>query len=593
MMNFYKLNKRVIFCILFFVIFQNVRSQNHQHKNEVINVLEFGAIPNDTNDDTDALREAVALARTKENATLYFPKGRYHISDPLAIKIQEDAMSGKLGKNPQNQLYKPNQEYVIGLDFKGAKNLTIEATNVQLICDGWMEPISLRECNNVTLNGVTIDYKKVPNSAGKIIKLGVDYVDVKFPDSDPVTHDLIMLRIMIYDLEKQSLVGASVYHKKKELIAPQTIRFYGKSVRNQAELGRVLIALSGYHYRPAILLYKSNNMVLNDVTIHSQAGMGIVGHLNENITMNRLQVIPRKGRFVSSNTDATHFATNRGFINFFDCEFGGQGDDATNVHTYYSHVISQEASNLCEYDLGDNNVTHSLYLDEPEVGDVMAIVERNTLKEIGYIRVNRFWSYPKEVKVKIEFDGELPKNKDTYFLVNISATPSLKFVNCTVKSHRARSVLVKTRKVLIEGCTFENTTGTAIHIGAEGDWGEGITSEDVIVRNNVFTNCGIGGADDGTIDGASAIAVHIKAKNTNAAGLHKRLLFENNKVNGGIHAIVVKGASDVTIRNNSFKEIREEPIVIDASIRVKAYDNEGARAIGEKQKKLVLPNLKN
>ena len=581
------------YCIsLFLFAFINLHAQTDQLQNKTINVQEFGAVPNDNLDDTDALRNAVALARTKTDAILYFPPGRYHISDSLALKIQEEAMYGKLGSNPQDQLYVSNKEYAIGLDFKGANNLTIEAINVELICDGWMEPLSFRNCDNVTLNGITIDYKKIPNSAGKIINLGKDYVDVKFRDSDPVSQDLIMLRIMIYDLEKESLVGASVYHKKKTLIAPQTMRFYGKSVREISKAGRMLIVLSGFHYRPAILLYKSKDMVLNDVTIHSQAGMGIVGHLNENITMNRLRVVPRKGRYVSSNTDATHFATNRGFINFFDCEFGGQGDDATNVHTYYSHVISQEAPNICEYFLGDNNVTHSLYLDEPEVGDVMAIVDRNSLKELGYIRVNRFWTYPKEVKVKIEFDGELPRNKEDYFLVNISATPSLKFVNCTVKSHRARSVLVKTRKVLIEGCSFENTTGTAIHIGAEGDWGEGITSEDVIVRNNVFTNCGIGGANDGTIDGASAIAVHIKAKNTKVAGLHKRLLFENNIVTGGIHAIVVKGAADVTIRNNSFKEIEEQAIVIDASIRVKAYDNEGGRVLGEKEESSVLPNLK-
>ena len=97
--------------------------------------------------------------------------------------------------------------------------------------------------------------------------------------------------------------------------------------------------------------------------------------------------------------------------------------------------------------------------------------------------------------------------------------------------------------------------------------------------------------NDGTIEGVSAIALHVKAPNTNVAGLHKRILIENNVINGGKHAIVVKGSEDVTIRNNSFKEIDGQPIIIGASIRVKAYNNEGGQLIGEKLAPPVLPNL--
>ena len=116
-------------------------------------------------------------------------------------------------------------------------------------------------------------------------------------------------------------------------------------------------------------------------------------------------------------------------------------------------------------------------------------------------------------------------------------------------------------------------------------------SEDVLITGNVFNNCGLGGSNGGTIEGASAIALHVKAPNTNVAELHKRILIENNVINGGKHAIVIKGSEDVTIRNNSFKEIDGQPIIIGASIRVKAYNNEGGQPIGEKLASSVLPNL--
>lgn len=559
---------------------------------KIIRVREFGAMPNDEVDDTEALRRAVETAiSSKQGAILHFEPGTYNISDPLALRIQEEAMSGKLGKNPQDTLFVPNREYAIGLDFNGAQNLTIEAAGVQLICDGWMEPLSFRNAKNITLNGISIDYKRRPNNHAEIVKLGKDYVEVYFEENEVLPKDQIVLRIMIYDKKKGSFTGAGVYHNRMEFVTANKVRFYGKGIREQSEVGNILLTYSGFHYRPAILIYKSQNMVLNDVTIHSQAGMGIVGHLSENITMNRLKVVPVEGRYASTNTDATHFATNRGLIRFDACEFGGQGDDATNVHTYYVTMHNAEKEGYCDIRVDKRNYTHSSYLDEPKEGDVMAVVKKNTLEEFGYVKVRRFWPYPLQDKVTIQYDGILPDNIEDYYLINITAAPRLEFVNSKVRSHRARSVLVKTSKVLIQGNSFENTTGTAIHVGAEGDWGEGTASEDVAIIGNEFTNCGLGGPNDGTLDGASAIALHVKAPNTDVPGLHKRILIAGNTIRGGKHAITIKGSEDVTVRTNKFINIVEEPIVVGASKRISAYNNEGAEPIDTDKETPVLPNV--
>ena len=589
-----EMNKRVL--SIAFMIFIGMAGYGcHEPKQNLertlFNVSDYGAFPDDGKDDTESLRNVVALARTTPGSILFFPPGRYLISDPLALKIQENAMAGKLGKNPQDQLFVPNEEYAIGLDFMGAKNLEIQAEGVQLICDGWMEPLSFRNAQNIILNGITLDYKRRPNNEGKVINLGQDFVDVKYTQDEVLAKDQIVLRIMIYDKAKKSFSGAGVYQKGIEWIDSQTIRFYGDGIREQAKIGDILITYSGFHYRPAILIYKTKNIVLNDVTINSQAGMGIVGHLSEDITMNRLKIVPSKGRYTSTNTDATHFASNRGLIRFNECEFGGQGDDSTNVHTYYTTIANNTIDGYCDIFVDRKNYTHSTYLDEPQEGDILAVIDKGNMAEVGYIRVRRFWSFPLESKVKIEYDGQLPKEISNYKLINISMTPGLEFVNCTVRSHRARSVLVKTRKVLIKDNYFENTTGTAIHVGVEGDWGEGPSSEDVVIENNEFVNCGLGGPEDGTMDGASAIALHVKAPNTNTPGLHKRILIQGNTISGGKHAIAVKGSEDVTIRDNIFTNISQEPIIIGASERVKAYENNGGNAISKGEKDPILPNI--
>lgn len=105
---------------------------------------------------------------------------------------------------------------------------------------------------------------------------------------------------------------------------------------------------------------------------------------------------------------------------------------------------------------------------------------------------------------------------------------------------------------------MRESTGTAIHIGAEGDWREGAGSANVIVRNNRILRCGRGA---GTKDGACGIASNVKAPDGTVAGIHKNILIEGNIIEGENAAcgIFISGSQKVTIRNNAFVGC-EQPI---------------------------------
>lgn len=567
------LTKHYIFSGITALFIIGASSMANAASGKTLNVLDFGAKPNDGVNDMAPLRRAVAATVEQGNCTLYFPPGQYDLADDQAIQLQNKVMEGRLG-NPEPKIFNPNFVYVTALDFTGANHVTINAKGALFLMDGWMEPVSLQKCTNVTINGLTIDYKRPPNSEGKIIAVGTDTVDVQFPSWCPVTEHTPFLRMMVYDEKTSAFGGGCVGSEGQELIAPQTLRF--KMHSDLCQPGRVLLGWHGFHFRPAILLYQAENTVMNNVTIYAQPGMGIVGHLSKNITFNHLKIVPRKGRHISSNTDATHFVSCRGTIRFDKCEFGGQGDDSSNVHCFYTDILSKTDDGRCTLAISKHFVTHSVKRDFPQIGDTLAIIKRSTLEEMTYLKVKSVELSTNDWSYTISYEGKLPEDFKNYLVANITACPALEFLNCHVRSHRARAVLVKTRKVRIENCLFENVTGTAIHIGAEGNWMEGVTSADVIVRGNKIVHCGTG---EGTIDGASAIAVHVNASNHSVPGLHKRLLFENNQFIGGDHAITIKSAEDVTIRNNVFKEIAGKPIEIGSSIRVWAFDNKGAEDI--------------
>ncbi|MBK9993326.1 MAG: hypothetical protein IPP01_04900 [Saprospiraceae bacterium] len=67
---------------------------NHEllWKNILINVRNYGAIPNDGNDDFPAIQTAIDTAAVS-NSLLYFPEGQYDISQTLEF----NTMQNKLG----------------------------------------------------------------------------------------------------------------------------------------------------------------------------------------------------------------------------------------------------------------------------------------------------------------------------------------------------------------------------------------------------------------------------------------------------------------------------------------------------------------
>jgi len=118
---------------------------------------------------------------------------------------------------------------------------------------------------------------------------------------------------------------------------------------------------------------------------------------------------------------------------------------------------------------------------------------------------------------------------------------------------------------------MKESTGTAIHIGAEGDWRAGAGSANIIVRNNRILRCGRGA---GINDGACAIAINVKAPNATVAGIHKNILIEGNIIEGENAAcgIAVSGAQNVVIRNNTLVGCKQ-PIVFKFSKELNFQNN--------------------
>lgn len=515
-----------------------------------VSVANFGALPNDTLNDREAIQKAVDYCRINKVTKLIIPSGKYIIAEPNAIQLMNDIMDGKMGENPQNVIYTPYYPYTKGVLFDHVTNLEVIAEGANFFARGWMEPISIWNCKNLTIKGLTLDYENMPHSEGKIIHKTDSYFDAKFSDEFPVKSNMVMPRIMFYDMKKNRIRGTSVYFPtKNELIDRQTLRIYANY--NDSIIGDMALINHTFHFRPAIFINESTNIELQQVTIHSQPGMGIVGHRSENLIFNGLRIVPRPGFYQSTNTDATHFTSCKGLIRFDGCMFEGQGDDATNVHGYYQRILRKDAPNTYTIEMEKKWGTHAMMLDFPDKNDTLELVSKSTLEIVDRFQVKKTMPFPEKWNTTLILNKELPSDIENYFLIDVTRLPRLEFVNSYVGSHLARAVLVKTRNVLIENCTMRESTGTAIHIGAEGDWREGPGSSNIVVRNNRILRCGRG---DGTNDGACAIAINTKAPNKTSTKIHSNILIEGNLIEGedAEWGISIMGASNVKVCNNTF-----------------------------------------
>ena len=165
----------------------------------VVSVADFGAIPDDGKDDTRALRRAAEYCRMHAGTTLVMPAGVYRLRDAEAERLEEEVLSGKMGPNPESEIFRPYYPYVRGLDFSGSEDITVDAQGAVLLCEGWMEPVSIVDSRNFTLRGLTIDYLRKPFSEGVVTAVDEESFTVRFRPERKIKEKNPVPRLNMWD----------------------------------------------------------------------------------------------------------------------------------------------------------------------------------------------------------------------------------------------------------------------------------------------------------------------------------------------------------------------------------------------------------
>src|SRR6266849_3961343 len=128
-----------------------------------VDVTHFGAVPNDGKDDTEAFLAAFRAAQATGDKLIEIPKGRYNL---------------RADGNPEHRYTLFSLTNVDGLSVRGK--------GAELMMHGNGAVFAFKECKNITVKGLTLDWERPPFSQGTVSAATTRYFDVQIEAGFPV-----------------------------------------------------------------------------------------------------------------------------------------------------------------------------------------------------------------------------------------------------------------------------------------------------------------------------------------------------------------------------------------------------------------------
>lgn len=384
----------------------------------------------------------------------------------------------------------------IALHLNGLKNIIIRGENTELFFHGRISPVVAENCENLRLEGFTIDFEDSFVSDGCITDSanGVSCLKIlgKHSFSDGKIHfcgdkfDNLSgeLHLRPYLPEKSEMP----WDANVTVVKNSNLQFKdGVAVIPGKQPGGNVLIKHEERLCPGIVLSDCRNTTVCHAVIHHAAGMGLLAQFCSDVTFEQVKVIPR-GRSVSASDDAMHMVECRGNLRVSGCECAGTLDDSLNVHGIYRPT--SKAEDKRHILLGTGHFQQAGF-PGARPGDVLEFVKSATGFAYANIAVTSVEQIDENQSL-VELSEPLPRQWTSGDCVRVLAPGQavLEVENCNFSTLRGRGVLASgLASLIIRNCTF-HTTGAAVFIaGGCTAWYETGPVRSAVIENNRFENC--------------------------------------------------------------------------------------------------------
>lgn len=479
--------------------------------------------------------------------------------------------------------YRVKPQHNCHLRLRDLENIQIIALDVEMVCTETTLALSIENCRNVTVQGLTIDYDPLPFTQGRIVAMAPDKSWLEFEIIDGFPENLEM-RIEIFDRESEELKVETRYdwqpfqtlgNRRYRVARGEAHRYDAK--RDLEEIGDILVTNSksapNGQAAHAIVSARCVNLVLEDIRLYASNCFSYLEYDCDGTTYRQCSIERRplaedlhpRGlkRLRSSNADAFHSKHAVRGPQIIGCTAKYQGDDCVNIcGEYYMvmasrenkiRVISRHKTNIA---IGDTVELVSYTGERLDDAKVLAIEPNGKVnpEEQTFLQEQHMNQGTKDSLMRTDTDAwwitldravTLPMGS---VVCSTSHTGDGFLVkDCDFGHNRSRGILIKGSNGRVVGNRLSNCWMAAVLVAPEWWWLESGSSDNLLIENNLIESCR-----------APAIEVMARAGNGSIApsGAHRNIVIRNNTiVNSPLPNIYVTSTDCLVVEGNHFKPL--------------------------------------
>lgn len=557
----------------------------------VIDIADFGAVPDSGRDAALAFQQAIAAAKAVNApapvATAAPPTvAAAPVARPVVIRLHpgrydifpEHAAIGDYHiTNTGSEEEVPSTRKPVGLHLVDCIALTIDGGGALLMLHGKMLPIALERCRDVLIRDLHVDFARPTMSELTVVAVAERSLDAQIHGDSP--YEIAAGRLTwVGEGWRDAGAAAQGYDPVRDTtwrgwnpvtsaasaseLKPGLVRFtYAK--KPDARPGLVFQLDDAVRDMVGVLMVRCRGISWQDVGMHYMHGLGFVGQFSEDLTFRRVTCEPRpeSGRSCAGSADFMQFSGCRGTVRVLDSRFAGSKDDPINVHGTHLRIVARpDPLHLVVRFMHAQTYGFAAFA----AGDEIEFVHTRTLLSYGAgtVRTVEMLS-PREQLLTLAAPAPAGAQEDDC-VENISATPAVEIRGCRFRRDPTRGILVTTRRtVVIADNRFERTTMSAILISDDAKyWFESGPVRDVTISGNLFQEC-------------AEPVIHILPENTEAvagACVHRNIRILGNRFElTGTRAISAKSTDGLAVRGNTF--VCAAPTTAEALIQLTACEH--------------------
>ena len=467
------------------------------------------------------------------------------------------------------QVTPKNREH---LAFRNLTNVTVIADGVEMICTETTRAVTIENCTNFTLRGLTIDYDPLPFTQGRIVSISPDTMvhEIELFDGYPRADTVEAHKYAFFDPETRRLKYGNYYGLNVEVLAPDCIRLT-KSPAERAKQGGekpgdLIVIKSGYtpggHAPHAMQTIASTGTVLENITLYASAVFGFFethcdGSIYRNCKIDRrspeTDSVKRDPRLRSLNADAYHSKFAKKGPQLLGCSAHWMGDDAVNICGAY-HLLTKAGSDTLrvlakqEMDIEPGDPVELITVDGKRVPNATVVSVRkigpasaDEKKQLSGLRLlPRIQSFLTEAyEVVLDRPVELPFGSVIGSMNRMGNGFSVK--DCDFGNNRSRGILIKASCGEISGNRVENCAMQAIKISPEYQWLESGYSRQLLIRGNTIINPGM-----------EAIQIHAFGEHP----AHEEIEISDNGIRSDADPVIyIGGLAGGKVKNNRIERM--------------------------------------